>query len=134
VVTDVVDLEGGVLDTVLAGENLFEVAPPSVAVFVAADEHVGRERRKAGSNGPDVQVVYLRYARDACHAPADLAGVDTWRRAFEQDVDRVAHESPGASQDQQADEDADDRVRVAPSCGEDYQRGRYRADRAEDVG
>ena len=42
VVADVVDLEGGVLDAIVAGEDLFEVTPPGVAVLVAADQHVGR--------------------------------------------------------------------------------------------
>ncbi len=41
-VADVVDLEGGVLDAILAGEDLFEVAPPSMAVLVVAYEYVGR--------------------------------------------------------------------------------------------
>jgi len=100
VVAEVVDLEGGVLDAVLAGKDLFEVSSSGVAILVATDEHVGRERRKAGGDGPDMQVVNLRYARNADHAPADLVGVDSGRRAFEQNVDRVAHEPPGASQDQ----------------------------------
>jgi hypothetical protein len=41
VVADVVDLEGGVGDTVLAGEEGFEVAAAGVAVLTLADEDVG---------------------------------------------------------------------------------------------
>ncbi len=41
VLTDVVDLEGGVLDTVLALEEIFEVAASRVAVFARADQDVG---------------------------------------------------------------------------------------------
>ena len=37
----VVDLEGGMGDTVLVGEKFFEFAPSGVAVFVPSDEHVG---------------------------------------------------------------------------------------------
>jgi len=40
-IVDVVYLEGGVLDTVLAGEEHFEVAAASVAIFVLANEDVG---------------------------------------------------------------------------------------------
>ena len=39
----VVDLEGGVLDTVLAQEEIFEVAAPGVAIFALADQDVGGE-------------------------------------------------------------------------------------------
>ena len=41
VLTDVVDLEGGMFDTVLAQEEIFEVAAPRVAVFALADQDVG---------------------------------------------------------------------------------------------
>ena len=54
--------------------------------------------------------------------------------AFEEDVRRVAQQLPGACEDQQADEDANSRVGVAPAGREDHQRRRYRADRTEDVG
>lgn len=37
----VVDLEGGMGDAVLVGEEFFEFAPAGVAVFVSSDEHVG---------------------------------------------------------------------------------------------
>ena len=59
VVAGVVYLEGCVLDAVLAGEEFFEVTAAGVAVLVAADEDVGRERGEAGGNGPDVQVMNL---------------------------------------------------------------------------
>jgi hypothetical protein len=36
-VADVIYLEGGVFDPVLAGEEFFEVAAPGVAVFFATD-------------------------------------------------------------------------------------------------
>jgi hypothetical protein len=40
-VAHVVDLEGGMGDAVLVGEELFEFAPAGVAVFLPADEDVG---------------------------------------------------------------------------------------------
>src|SRR5918912_1415914 len=104
VVADVIDLKGGVLDAVLAGEELFEVAAPGVAILVAADEHVSRESREAAGG------------------------------LFEQDVDGVAQELPGASQDEQADEDADQGVGVAPAGEDDDAGGSYGSQRAERVG
>lgn len=47
VFADVVDLEGGVGDTVLAGEEGFEVAAAGVAVLALADEDVGGEGGEA---------------------------------------------------------------------------------------
>ena len=41
VIADVVDLEGGVGDAVLAGEEVLEFAASGVAVLVLADEDVG---------------------------------------------------------------------------------------------
>ena len=41
VFADVVDLEGGVGDAVLAGEEILEFAAAGVAVLVLADEDVG---------------------------------------------------------------------------------------------
>src|SRR5918998_554237 len=67
---DVVDLEGGVGDTVLAGEEVFEVAAASVAVFALADEDVGGEGREAGGDGPDVEVVDLHHALCGGHLAA----------------------------------------------------------------
>ena len=43
VVADVVYLEGGMRDAVLAGEQIFEFAAAGVAVFVLADQDVGGE-------------------------------------------------------------------------------------------
>ena len=40
-VAHVIDLEGGMGDAVLVGEEFFEFAPAGVAVFVPSDEHVG---------------------------------------------------------------------------------------------
>lgn len=44
---NMVDLEGSVGDAVLVSEQLFELAPAGVAVFVLADEDVGGEGREA---------------------------------------------------------------------------------------
>src|SRR5919112_1211088 len=54
-----VHLEGGMGDSVFAGEEVFEFAPAGVGVFLAADQHVGGEGGKARGYGPDVEVVDL---------------------------------------------------------------------------
>lgn len=46
-VSDVVDLKGGVGDAVLVGEETFEFASAGVAVLLAPDEDVGGEGGKA---------------------------------------------------------------------------------------
>jgi hypothetical protein len=96
-IADVVDLKSGVFDTVLADEELFEVAASGVTVLFATDQDVGCERRETGGDGPDMQVVNLHYALCVDHTPADLIRVDTGRSALEEDIRRVAQESPGAA-------------------------------------
>src|SRR5215211_1305180 len=94
----VVDLEGGMGDAVLAGEEFFEFAPAGVAVFVATDEDVGGEGGEAGGDSPDVEVVDLDHAFGGCHPPADFFGVQAAGRRFEQDVGGVSEKLPGAAQ------------------------------------
>src|SRR5215210_4715722 len=129
----VVDLEGGVGDAVLPGEELFEFAPAGVAVFLPADEDVGGEGRKSRGDGPDVEVVDLDYALSRRHLSADFPGVQAAGRRLEQDVGRVPEERPGAAQDQEPDGDADQGVRVAPAGQDDDGCSDHRADRAEGV-
>ena len=74
-VTDVVHLEGGMGDTVFAGEEVFEFAPAGVAVFLASDEDVGGEGGEARRYGPDVEVVDLDDALGRGHLPAHFG----WR-------------------------------------------------------
>src|SRR5215216_6672864 len=133
-ISGVVHLEGGVFDAVLVGEEFFQVAAPGMAVLVVADEHVGREGGEAAGYGPDVQVVDFLDAGDAGHLTADLGGIDAGRGLFEQDVDRVAQELPGASQDEQADEHADQGVGVAPAGENDDGGGDYGPCGAEHIG
>jgi hypothetical protein len=93
-VVHVVDLEGGMGDAVLVGEEFFEFAPAGVAVFVLADEDVSGEGREARGDGPDVEVMDLDYTLGCCHSPADFPGVQAAGRRFEQDVGRVSEELP----------------------------------------
>jgi len=52
----VVDLQGGVRDGVVGGEQSFEVAAQAVAVGTGLDEHVRGQCGLAGGDLPDVQV------------------------------------------------------------------------------
>src|ERR671921_2194551 len=67
----------------------------------------GTRGREAARDGPDVQVVDLLDALNADHLLPDLVDVYAVWGLFEQDVDRVAQELPGASKDEQGDEGAD---------------------------
>jgi len=62
VIADVVDLEGGMGDTVLVFQQFFEVAAAGVAVLALAYEDVGGEGWEARCDGPDVEVVDLDHA------------------------------------------------------------------------
>src|SRR5215210_4571171 len=130
----VVDLEGGMGDVVLAGEEFFEFAPAGVAVFLAADEDVGGEGREARGDGPDVEIVDLHYAFGRCHPPSDLFGVQAAWCGLEQDVGRVSEELPGTTHDQEPDGDADQWVGISPAGEDDSGGGDHRADRTEGVG
>ena len=59
----VVDLEGRVVDPEALVQLVLELQPDRVAVGVLVDGDVGRERREAGRDLPDVQVVDLVDAR-----------------------------------------------------------------------
>jgi hypothetical protein len=129
----VVDLKRRVLDAVLAEQNVFELAPPSMAVLTAFDEHVCGERREAGRDRPDVEIVDFDDAGDLHQAPADLPGVHASGRPLEQDVDRVAKHGPRAREDQHRDRDARKRVGIAPAGYEDRERGEEDARRTNGV-
>ena len=72
--------------------------------------------------------------RGTRHLPADVVGVYAARGGFEQDVYGVAQQFAGACEHEEGDENADDRVGVAPAGQDDNYRGGYGPDRAEDVG
>src|SRR5215207_448452 len=132
-VAHVVDLQGGMGDTVLVGEEAFEFAPAGVAVFVSAYEDMSGEGWKAGGDGPDVEVVDLDYAIGRGHFPANFGGVQVGGCSFEEDVGRVPDELPGAGKDQESYCDADQGVGVTPAREDDNGRGDDCADRAEGV-
>jgi hypothetical protein len=88
---------------------------------------VGGERWEAGSNLPGVKVVHVLHAE---HFPANLVGVYTARDLLQQYVRRVPEELTGDPQNREADQDADDRVRVESANQQDDEGGGDHAHRA----
>jgi hypothetical protein len=66
-----------VLYAELPVDRLLKLPPPLVAVLALSDENVGRERREAAGDRPEVEVVHLL---DALHA--DHLGTDIRRGAW----------------------------------------------------
>ncbi len=106
----VVDLERRVVDPEALAEQLLELAPGGVAVGVALDEDMGRERREARADLPDVQVVHLGDAGVLGHRVADLLDVELGRGHLEQHPARGAQEPDRGAQHQRGDEERGDRV------------------------
>ena len=93
-----------------------------MAVGLRLDEDVGRERREAGADLPDVEVVYLGHVGVAGHRAADLLDVDARRRHLEQDAARGAQQPDGGADHQRGDEERGDRVGAVEAGGQDRRR------------
>lgn len=72
----VVDLKGGVVDVVPLEQDPLEFTADGVAIGSVGDDHVGRQRRLARGDLPDVQVVHLCHRADLGELGADGRGVD----------------------------------------------------------
>ncbi|MDT4814617.1 hypothetical protein FQZ97_476250 [compost metagenome] len=81
-----------------------------------------------------MQVVQAGHARLRLQRALDLGQVDLVGHAFEQHVEALAQEAPGARQHPQADGDGDHRVDPGPAGETDDERARDHADGAEHVG
>ena len=75
VVADVVDLQGHVVDPPPLGQQAAQVALDPVAVAAGDHQHVRGQRRQAGGDLPDVQVVDLGDRRPGDEGRADLVRV-----------------------------------------------------------
>jgi len=60
------------------------------------DLHVAAESVRLRGQAPDVQVMHVDDAGHTLHRRADLIEVERSRCAFEQNVQRLAHDAPGA--------------------------------------
>ena len=99
-------------------EHPLERAATQVPVASRSHDHVRGERREAGRDRPDVQVVdldhvALRRHRAARPAPTSMPG----RRRLHQHVDRLLQQPPRAGRDQRRDQEArrSGRPRSSPS-------------------
>ena len=81
-----------------------------VAVAVAADDHVGRQRGEARGDLPDVEVVDLDDPRRGGHRVADLVDVHAARRGLQEDPARLAQQPAAGAQHDRGDEQRRDPV------------------------
>jgi len=121
-------------DSEAVPEKTFELAASLVAVLPATDEHVRRQCWKARRDRPDVEVVHLDDTRGSCQPSADGARLDALRRAFQEDRRRITQDRPRAREDEDADEHADDRVRLQPARRENDHGRDGDTERAEEIG
>ena len=131
----VVDLQRRVLDPELVVKQALELAPAAVAVLPRCDENVRGQRREAGRDRPDVEVVDLDHAGRASEALARASsasiprGVDSRRIAVEsRRIDHVL------ARTRTADEDAHERVGLHPARREDHDRRDARRRGSEEIG
>src|SRR5262245_37157152 len=115
--TDMLELDGSVVDVEAVGEHVIQAEQDDVAaggrdVF---DQHMATERVGAGAEAPDVKIVYVENAFDGAHAGGDIRQVNAAGQAFEQDVQRFANDIPGGPDDQDADEKGQHGVDLLPS-------------------
>ena len=114
------------LDVEVVGEAVLELvehpAAASVGEHLVGDDHVHRQHREPGGDGPRVQVVRADHARGVEDVLAHGDQVDPARCRLEQDVDGLAQERPGARQDHEGDRDGRHGVGLQPSRGQDDER------------
>ena len=129
-----VDLERRVLELEPLAKHGLDPAADSVAVGARVDEHVRRERRKAGRDRPHVEVVHLDDARHGEDRAADVLGGHAARRRLQEDAHGLAEQPPGAGEHEHADEQRDERVGELPARHDDDDAGDDHAHRAPEVG
>ena len=71
----VLDLKGRVLELEALAQEHLELAADRMAIGAGGDEHVRGERREAGGDRPEVQVVHADDTLRGGHRRADLARV-----------------------------------------------------------
>ena len=72
----VIHLQRRVLDPEAVVQELLELAPPAVAVVARRHEHVRGQRREAGRDLPDVQIVDLHDPRRTRESATDVLCAD----------------------------------------------------------
>ena len=114
-------------------QQLGELAPVRLGVAARAHGHVRGQRREAGADLPDVQVVDLDHVVLGRQRVADLARVEVARRRLEQHPARVAQQAEAREEHQRGHEQRRDPV-GAREAGEQDERARHgRGDEREQV-
>ena len=96
-------------------EQHLQLTPDRVAVRAGGDEDMRRQRREAGRDRPEVEVVDADDALGSGDRRTDLARVHPRGRALEQHADGLAQHAARAGDDEHADQDRRDRVGVGPT-------------------
>ena len=90
----VVDLQRGVFELVLVVEHGLDVGACGMAIHVAGDQDVRRQRRLTRGDLPDVQVVDFDNSGDRGQPWADHGRVGVGRGGLEEDPSGLADQAP----------------------------------------
>ena len=97
------------------------------------ENHMGAEGIDTGCDRPDVQVVDRRHPFHAQHCLFHLGQIDVGRRGLQKHVQRLGHQPPSSTQDEEADDYVEDWVGIPPAGRRHGASGLDNASRAEPV-
>ncbi|CRD47371.1 exported hypothetical protein [Stenotrophomonas maltophilia] len=126
-------LQCHVLDAEVIVQAPAQLTAQRIGFGAVAHHDMRGQRRRAGGQRPHVQVMHVHYRGMAGQAVAHLGHVHALGHAFQQHVDRLAHQHPGARQHPQADQHRQDRIDRLPAGELDQHRTRNHRHRAEHV-
>ncbi|KAG1258727.1 hypothetical protein G6F65_015484 [Rhizopus arrhizus] len=127
------DLQRHMLDAEVIVQAATQFTAQHIGIGAVAHHDVRGQCRRAGSQRPHVQVMHVQHGRVAGQAIAHLGHVHALGHAFQQHVDRLAHQHVGARQYPQADQHGQDRVDRLPAGPLDQQRAGDHRHRAQHV-
>ena len=111
------DLNGGVGDIVVAGEEFVQVVQDDSAVREGLrfrHDNMTGKKIHAVRDRPGVQVMHGADVGHPAHCQHHIVEVQIFRRAFEQNIGRVAHDFERGIENEQRDEHGDGWVGVKP--------------------
>ena len=108
----VLKLDGDVTDVEVVAKKPVEPHPDAGAFRGrnVCNGHMARQGVGAGTQTPHMQVMYIDDAFDCLHAGTYLQQRDAARRAFEQNIESLAHDADAGPEDQGGDQQRQDRV------------------------
>jgi len=101
----VLELDRGMVDAEIAEQTLFHFAQDAFADRRrnVGDRNVTGERVSLRSDAPDVKIVHVIDSADGADGGLDLLQLHAARRAFQKNVERLAHDAEAGPQDQHTD-------------------------------